>query len=88
MPLPTASPHLDAGRPAATQPGLLPGMPAVLNRADIYSADRAGNRCNYMAWGLVTLPGRDRELSVYASEALPQQFFEAGVTRHGRYPRR
>src|SRR5262249_45040013 len=32
-------------------------------------ADRAGNRCNYLAWGLVRLPGRDRELSAYAPEA-------------------
>ena len=32
-------------------------------------ADRDGNRCNYMAWGLLQLPGRDRELSVYATEA-------------------
>ena len=33
--------------------------------------DRDGNRSNYMAWGLVQLPGgdRDRELSVYATEA-------------------
>ncbi len=31
--------------------------------------DRDGNRSNYMAWGLVQLPGNDRELSVYATEA-------------------
>jgi len=31
--------------------------------------DRQGNRSNYMAWGLVALPGNDRELSVYATEA-------------------
>jgi hypothetical protein len=31
--------------------------------------DRDGNRSNYMAWGLVQLPGRSRELSVYAKEA-------------------
>ena len=30
--------------------------------------DRAGNRSNYMAWGLVSTPGNDREYSVYASE--------------------
>ncbi len=30
--------------------------------------DRAGNRSNYMAWGLVKLPGKDKELSVYATE--------------------
>lgn len=31
--------------------------------------DRDGNRCNYMAWGLVKLPKRDYEYSVYATEA-------------------
>ncbi|MDG2222859.1 MAG: hypothetical protein P8L85_15880 [Rubripirellula sp.] len=32
-------------------------------------ADRNGNRSNYMAWGLLQLPGQKRELSVYATEA-------------------
>ncbi|MDY0169494.1 MAG: hypothetical protein RBS80_23330 [Thermoguttaceae bacterium] len=31
--------------------------------------DREGNRSNYMAWGMLRLPGADRELSMYASEA-------------------
>jgi len=31
--------------------------------------DRDGNRSNYMTWGLLELPGQDRELSVYATEA-------------------
>ncbi len=31
--------------------------------------DRDGNRSNYMAWGVVQLPGREKELSVYATEA-------------------
>ncbi len=31
--------------------------------------DRDGNRSNYMTWGLLQLPGADRELSVYATEA-------------------
>jgi hypothetical protein len=30
--------------------------------------ERDGNRSNYMAWGLVQLPGEDKELSVYATE--------------------
>jgi hypothetical protein len=34
--------------------------------------DRAGNRSNYMTWGLLELPGHDRELSVYATEAYYQ----------------
>lgn len=32
-------------------------------------ADRKGNRSNYMTRGLLQLPGNDRELSVYATEA-------------------
>jgi hypothetical protein len=31
--------------------------------------DRDGNRSNYMTWGLLQLPGSERELSVYATEA-------------------
>lgn len=31
--------------------------------------DRDGNRSNYMTWGLVRLPGADKECSVYATEA-------------------
>ena len=31
--------------------------------------DRNGNRSNYMTWGLLQLPGNERELSVYATEA-------------------
>ncbi len=31
--------------------------------------DRDGNRSNYMVWGLVQLPSRDHEYSVYAKEA-------------------
>jgi hypothetical protein len=31
--------------------------------------DRNGNRSNYMTWGLLELPGRPGELSVYATEA-------------------
>ena len=31
--------------------------------------DRSGNRSNYMTWGLLSLPGKPDELSVYATEA-------------------
>ena len=31
--------------------------------------DRDGNRSNYMTWGMLQLPGSERELSVYATEA-------------------
>ena len=30
--------------------------------------DRSGNRSNYMAWGMIRLPGQDKELSMYATE--------------------
>lgn len=31
--------------------------------------DRDGNRSNYMTWGLLQLPGKEKEYSVYATEA-------------------
>lgn len=31
--------------------------------------DRGGNRSNYMTWGMVSLPGKPHEFSVYATEA-------------------
>ncbi|MEW4531093.1 hypothetical protein [Maioricimonas sp. JC845] len=31
--------------------------------------DRSGNRSNYMAWGVLSLPGKPNELSVYGTEA-------------------
>ena len=30
--------------------------------------DRKGNRSNYMAWGMFQLPGKPKEISVYATE--------------------
>ena len=32
-------------------------------------ADRAGNRSNYMTWGVFSLPGKPDEIAVYATEA-------------------
>ena len=32
-------------------------------------ADRRGNRSNYMTWGMLKLPGKPGEISVYATEA-------------------
>lgn len=32
-------------------------------------ADRQGNRSNYMTWGMLSLPGKPDEISVYATEA-------------------
>ena len=43
--------------------------------------DREGNRSNYMAWGLVELPGNDRQLSMYAKEA----YYEGPGSRLRRF---
>jgi hypothetical protein len=43
--------------------------------------DRMGNRSNYMANGLVTLPANDREYAVYATEA----YYEGPDTRLRRF---
>ncbi|MGC3966872.1 MAG: hypothetical protein QM775_05725 [Pirellulales bacterium] len=42
--------------------------------------DRDGNRGNYMAWGLLQLPGDERELSVYATEG-NRQYGDTRVRR-------
>ena len=43
--------------------------------------DRSGNRSNYMTWGMLQLPGNDRELSVYATEA----YYEGPDSRVRRF---
>jgi hypothetical protein len=43
--------------------------------------DRAGNRSNYMAYGLVMLPGNDREYNVYGTEA----YYEGPDSRLRRF---
>jgi hypothetical protein len=43
--------------------------------------DRMGNRSNYTAYGLLQLPGRDREISLYATEA----GYNFGPTRLRRF---
>ena len=42
---------------------------------------RLGNRSNYMAWGLVELPGQPKEWSVYAKEA----YYEGPASRIRRF---
>ncbi len=42
---------------------------------------RKGNRSNYMTWGILELPGNDRELSVYATEA----YYEGPDSRVRRF---
>lgn len=43
--------------------------------------NRDGNRSNYMAWGMVQLPGKPDEISVYASE----NYYGTGPTRLRRF---
>jgi hypothetical protein len=43
--------------------------------------DRAGNRSNYMAWGIIPTPNKAGELSVYASEA----YYEGPNSRLRRF---
>ena len=44
-------------------------------------ADRGGNRSNYMTWGVIDLPLRPKELSVYATEA----YYEGPDSRVRRF---
>lgn len=43
--------------------------------------DRAGNRSNYMTWGMLRLPGESDEISVYATEA----YYEGPDSRLRRF---
>jgi len=77
------APHLFIGFPTRFQPKHQQVEPVFMSSRDgvrfrrwpeplipiTAPKDRDGNRSNYMAWGLLQLPGQDRELSVYATEA-------------------
>jgi len=77
------APHLFIGFPTRFQPKTQQVEPVFMSSRDgvlfrrwsealipiTAPKDRAGNRSNYMTWGLLQLPGNDRELSVYATEA-------------------
>ena len=77
------APHLFLGFPTRFQPRNEQVEPILMTSRDgrnfkrwadplipiTAPENRDGNRSNYMAWGLVQLPGQDRELSVYAKEA-------------------
>lgn len=77
------APHLLIGFPTRFQPKTQQVEPVFMTSRDgvlfrrwsqelipiTAPKDRDGNRSNYMAWGLFQLPGNDRELSVYATEA-------------------
>lgn len=77
------APHLILGFPTRYRPKLHQVEPVLMTSRDGVSfhrweeplipttapKDRGGNRSNYMTLGILQLPGRDRELSVYASEA-------------------
>jgi len=82
LPYPRA-PHILIGFPARFLPKTTQVEPLFMSSRDAVMftrcgepvipttapEDRAGNRSNYMAWGLVQLPGELDELSVYATEA-------------------
>lgn len=77
------APHLLLGFPTRFQPANEQVEPILMTSRDgrhfdrwpeplipiTAPADRGGNRSNYMTSGLLGLPGEDRELSVYATEA-------------------
>jgi hypothetical protein len=77
------APHLLIGFPTRFQPKNEQVEPVLMTSRDgrhfrrwpdplipiTAPKDRDGNRANYMTWGLLELPGRERELSVYATEA-------------------
>lgn len=77
------APHLFIGFPTRFQPKTQQVEPVFMTSRDgvhfrrwsealipiTAPKDRAGNRSNYMSWGRLQLPGNDRELSVYATEA-------------------
>ncbi|MCX7825616.1 MAG: hypothetical protein N2689_08655 [Verrucomicrobiae bacterium] len=77
------APHLFVGFPTRYQPKTQQVEPVFMTSRDgvlfrrwaeelipiTAPKDRDGNRSNYMTWGLLQLPGQDRELSVYATEA-------------------
>ena len=77
------APHLFIGFPTRFQPKHQQVEPVFMSSRDgvlfkrwaeplipiTAPKDRDGNRSNYMTWGLVQLPGQDREMSVYATEA-------------------
>jgi hypothetical protein len=77
------APHLFIGFPTRFQPSHQQVEPIFMTSRDgvlfrrwaeplipiTAPKDRDGNRSNYMTWGLLQLPGNDREMSVYATEA-------------------
>ncbi len=77
------APHIRLGFPTRYQPKTQQVEPIVMASRDgrtfhrwnetvipiTAPKDRDGNRCNYMTWGLLRLPGSEREYSVYATEA-------------------
>jgi hypothetical protein len=77
------APHLLVGFPTRFQPATEQVEPVFMTSRDRMTfrrwnealvpitapQDRDGNRSNYMCSGLLQLPGNDRELSVYATEA-------------------
>ncbi|MDZ4852503.1 MAG: hypothetical protein SGI77_24705 [Pirellulaceae bacterium] len=77
------APHISIGFPTRFQPKTQQVEPVFMSSRDgvhfhrsneelipiTAPEDRDGNRSNYLTYGLLQLPGNDRELSVYATEA-------------------
>jgi len=77
------APHLFIGFPTRYQPKTQQVEPVFMSSRDgvlfrrwggelipiTAPKDRDGNRSNYLAWGLLELPGRPGEMSVFATEA-------------------
>ena len=77
------APHLFIGFPTRYEPKSQQVEPILMTSRDGYTfhryaeaviprtapKDRNQNRSNYMTWGLVELPGDEKEISVYATEA-------------------
>lgn len=89
------APHLFLGFPTRFQPSHEQVEPILMTSRDglqfkrwpeplipiTAPKDRDGNRSNYMTSGLLQLPGQDRELSVYATEA----YYEGPGSRVRRF---
>jgi hypothetical protein len=89
------APHLLVGFPTRFQPANQQVEPVLMTSRDGQNfrrwpeplitidapQDRDGNRSNYMTWGLLSLPDRPRELSVYATEA----YYEGPGSRVRRF---
>ncbi len=89
------APHILIGFPTRFQPNGSQVAPLLMTGRDRVNfrrwpdpvipesapKDRSGNRSNYMTWGMLRLPGRPGEISVYATEA----YYEGPDSRVRRF---